>query len=126
MRPEPKEIVDLANAIVKAEEYLAGLRAKWDAYFPLDMPPQSATPVIASVPKKGGRSRQPGSLQGSIMELFEKNPGRSYSADDVATIVRADRKKVAGNLAKLAYKKKLRTHTRGLYVLEDPQSQVAA
>jgi hypothetical protein len=129
MRAEPKDIVALGNAILKAEEDLAALRAKWDIYFPPDTPVQAATPIStatpAPAPKKGGRARQPNSLQGRIMDLFEKNSNTPFSADDVASIIHADRKKVAGILAKLAYTKKLQTHTRGLYVLKPSEAKAA-
>ena len=120
MRPEPREIVALANAIVKAEEDLAALRAKWDMYFPLEAPASVPTP-----PKKGGKTRQSNSLQGKLMDFFEKNPEMSFTAADVASIVHEDRKKVASNLAKLAYKKKIQTRHRGIYHFESPEPKAA-
>jgi hypothetical protein len=127
MRPSPKEIVDLAKQIMDLEEALANLRLKWDAYFPDDSPTQLELPKNTPARRRvGGKPRQPDSLQGRILTTMETEPAKTFTADDLASILSADRIKVANTLAKLAYKKKIHSRGRGIYSVEEYKHGFAA
>jgi hypothetical protein len=125
MKPEPKEIIDLANQILAAEETVKRLRLKWDSYFSgtVSSPSKAIRPIRR---KAAGRAIQPDSLQGSITLAMEAEPFKTFTAAYFSEKLNADINKVRNTLARLAYKGKIHSNTKGVYSASEHPVESAA
>lgn len=106
MVPDPKYVLELAQALVDARSNLAELQAKWDALF--------ASPP-AEAPNKGGRKLDPDGNSARVLAAINSAANEIWSADRVEQHTGLTRKQVEKALYNLCAAGKINRVERGKY-----------
>ncbi|MHB1700238.1 MAG: hypothetical protein ACYCSN_08870 [Acidobacteriaceae bacterium] len=76
MRPQPEEVLKLAERIVSIKRELAAAESEWNAFFP-----DATNPVAALNGKPGVRGK---SSVGRILALLKTHPNVSFAPKEIA------------------------------------------
>lgn len=119
--PNPRDIRQLADEILIAEENLASLRRRWDAVF------GNVEPVLELVPEKnrGGRPTSEDGLSGRVLTHINTHDG-DWNMESVSRALHADKRRVATALYNLYKAKRIARGTRGNYHAWPASEEVAA
>jgi response regulator of citrate/malate metabolism len=106
MRPQPEDVLKLAERIVELKGYLASAQAEWDALF---------TSTISATPNPKVRSISEESGVGRILTLMNASPEKGFEAMALSRDLNIALATTRTSLSKLVSRGRIEKRGPGLY-----------
>jgi hypothetical protein len=123
--PNPREVLDLANEIVKAEDHLSTLKQRWEVLFAGQSRFTANGEAAILQPKKPGRPARSGSLSSMVLALINSGTTEFYDVNYISQTLSADRERVSNTLHNLVVAKKINRVRRGIYAPLNYRNEIA-